>query len=216
MSMKIREYADTRTEMKPGDVIAFGGKSNFSEIIKFSTRSNVSHVGIILQTKIVQDEGNRFFNQIIESTGRDGVAVHRMSDRMRYKGEIWWLPLRRNLLENNFDSSKFYNFLFNEVKGRPYDMGQAILSAIDVLDKVPLTDIDGPTRNREDFDKFFCSELVAAGLEKAGIVKDVNASEVTPLDLCSWNIFEDDYIQLKGDNDKGIRRFNSSDPSDWA
>ena len=56
MAMIKREYEDARPEMKPGDVIAFGAKGHFSEIIKFSTRSLVSHVGIILQTKVVDDK----------------------------------------------------------------------------------------------------------------------------------------------------------------
>lgn len=216
MAKKTIEYSDAREKMKPGDVIAFGGRSNFSEIIKFSTRSAVSHVGVILQTKVVQDDSNRYFNQIIESTSHDGVGIHRLSERMGYSGEIWWLPLRRNLWEEKFNSTNFYNFLFNETKGRPFDMAQAVLAAVDFLDKIPLTDIEGPTRNSEDFNKFFCSELVAAGLEKAGVVENVNTAEVTPIDLCSWNIYEDDYYQLKGDEDKKIRRYNSSDPSEWA
>lgn len=43
-------YAKFREKMKPGDVIAFGGKGRFSELIKWSTKSVVSHVGVILQT----------------------------------------------------------------------------------------------------------------------------------------------------------------------
>ncbi len=57
---KIR-YENVRDRMRPGDVIAFGGKGHFSEIIKFATRSDVSHVGVILQTKITDDTTDRFF-----------------------------------------------------------------------------------------------------------------------------------------------------------
>ncbi len=216
MAMQHITYTEARKEMKAGDVIAFGGKGHFSEIIKFSTRSAVSHVGIVLQTKIVEEESGRFFNQIVESTGHDGVGVYRLSDRLEYDGEIWWLPLRRNLWEQKFDRKTFYNFLFNEVKGRPYDMIQAVKSALDLLDKLPLTDIKGPTRNSEDFEKFFCSELVAAGLEKAGMTGAINASEVTPVDLCRWDIYEDDYYMLKGEKTKLISRHNSLDPSAWS
>lgn len=211
MAIKIKKYKDVRQDMKAGDVIAFGGKGHFSEIIKFATRSTVSHVGIILQTRVLEDESGRFFNQIIESTGHDGVAVYRLSDRLGYDGEIWWLPLRQDIWESKFDSMKFYNFLFNEVKGRPYDVSQAVTSALDMLDKLPF-DIKGPTYNKEDFDKFFCSELVAAGLEKAGMVGEINASEVTPVDLCRWNIYEDDYYMLKGE-EKPISRYNTQTPS---
>ncbi len=219
MSVKQIEYDVARGLMKPGDVIAFGGKGHFSEIIKFATFSDVSHVGVILQTKIPEDDTERFFNQIIESTslnGFNGVNISRFSDRMdAYKGELWWLPLKKEIHDNLFDRKKFFDFLFNQAKAKkPYDMPQAIKSALDALDKLPFGS-HGPTYNREDFSKFFCSELVAAGLEIAGAVGTVNAAEVTPIDLCRWNIYEKKYYQLKGDTSKKISRFNTASPSVW-
>lgn len=218
-------YDEARSRMQPGDVIAFGGKGHFSETIKFATRSDVSHVGVILQTKITDDGTGRFFNQIIESTslnGFNGVNISRFSDRLdSYEGEIWWLPLSEEIRKTRFDQKKFYDFLFNQAKKRkPYDMPQAINSALDILDTLPFGK-HGPTYNREDFSKFFCSELVAAGLEVAGAVDSVNASEVTPIDLCRWKIYQDIYYMLKGDPEgdpkkkKKISRFNTALPSGW-
>lgn len=219
MTVEQISYSDARPKMKAGDVIAFGGKGHFSEIIKFATFSDVSHVGVILQTKVTDDSTDRFFNQIIESTslnGFNGVNISRFSDRLdTYEGELWWLPLRSEIRENKFDSANFYNFLFNQARERKgYDMPQAIKSALDALDQLPF-DKHGPAYNKEDFSKFFCSELVAAGLEKAGSVGEVNASEVTPIDLCRWSIYENKYYQLKGDSSKKISRFNTANPSDW-
>jgi len=219
MSAKQITYEEARDLMQPGDVIAFGGKGHFSEIIKFATFSTVSHVGVILKTKIPEDDTSRFFNQIIESTslhGFNGVNVSRFSDRLNsYEGELWWLPLSEKIRETSFDKKVFFNFLFNQAKERkPYDMPQAIKSAVDALDKLPF-DAHGSAYNREDFSKFFCSELVSAGLEVAGAVDSVNASEVTPIDLCRWNIYEDSYYQLKGESSKRISRFNTASPSDW-
>lgn len=219
MTMQIRTYQDARADMQPGDVIAFGGKGHFSEVIKFVTRSEVSHVGVILQTKVVDDTSGRFFNQVIESTSLhnfNGVVVSRLSDRLEaYDGEIWWLPLDPSLRQEKFNAVAFYNFLFNQARERKgYDLPQALQSAVDVLDTLPLGG-RGPGYNREDFSRFFCSELVAAGLEKAGTVGTVNASEVTPIDLCRWNIYAQTYYRLKGDSGKGISRFNTLDPQDW-
>ena len=219
MSSKQITYEEARKLMQPGDVIAFGGKGHFSEIIKFATLSSVSHVGVILQTKIPEDNTGRFFNQIIESTslnGFNGVNVSRFSDRLNtYEGELWWLPLKREIRDESFDKRKFFDFLFNQAKERkPYDMPQAIKSAVDALDKLPFG-IHGPDYNQEDFSKFFCSELVSAGLEIAGAVSSVNASEVTPIDLCRWSIYESSYYQLKGESSKRISRFNTASPSDW-
>jgi hypothetical protein len=218
MSVKQIAYAEARKLMQPGDVIAFGGKGHFSEIIKFATFSSVSHVGVILQTKIPED--NRFFNQIIESTslnGFNGVNVSRFSDRLNtYEGELWWLPIRKKIREKSFDNKKFFDFLFNQAKERkPYDMPQAIKSAVDTLDSLPFG-VHGPGYNKEDFSKFFCSELVSAGLEVAGAVGSVNSSEVTPIDLCRWNIYESSYYQLKGESSKRISRFNTASPADWS
>lgn len=207
-------YEEARSRMLPGDVIAFGGKGHFSEIIKFATFSDVSHVGVILQTKITNEPSERFFNQIIESTslnGFNGVNISRFSDRLdTYDGELWWLPLSQQIRKNRFDQQKFYEFLFNQAKARkPYDMPQAIRSSLDVLDA------HGVGCNKEDFSRFFCSELVAAGLEVAGAVSSVNASEVTPIDLCRWNIYQSNYYRLKGDPAKCISRYNTASPTLW-
>ena len=204
--MKRAKYEEVRHLMKPGDVIAFGGKGHFSEIVKFATFSQVSHVGVILQTKIVDDDSDRHFNQIIESTSLDGfngVNVSRFSDRLStYDGELWWLPLH-NLVRDTFNTKDFFNFLFNHAKNRtPYDTPQAIKSALDLLDKY-----SSLTRNTEDFGKMFCSELVAAGLEIAGAIPPINASEVTPIELCRWSIY-DRCVQISGE-DMEISRFNS-------
>lgn len=219
MSVVQMKYEKVRDMMQPGDVIAFGGKGHFSEIIKFATFSEISHVGVILQTKVTDEDSERFFNQIIESTslnGFNGVNISRFSDRLEtYEGELWWLPLNEQIREDKFNQKTFYNFLFNQAKERKaYDMPQAIKSALDALDQLPFG-LHGPGYNSEDFSKFFCSELVAAGLEKAGAVGTVNASEVTPIDLCRWNIYRGEYYQLKGDPDKKISRFNTASPSDW-
>jgi hypothetical protein len=92
-------------------------------------------------------------------------------------------------------------------------MPQAIKSALDALDKVPL--VGNLTHNAEDFSRFFCSELVAAALEAAGAISHINASEVTPIDLCSFALFENDYYQLKG-NRKEIRGYNATSPTGWG
>ena len=217
--MERMEYGEARSLMKPGDVIAFGGKGHFSELVKFATRAEVSHVGVILQTRIVDDDTGRFFNQIIESTSShnyNGVVVSRLSERLEtYEGEIWWLPLDETLRRDRFDSVGFYNFLFNQARARKgYDVPQALKSAVDTLDQLPFG-LHGPGFNKEDFSRFFCSELVAAGLEAAGSVGTVNASKVTPIDLCRWRIYADVYYQIKGEPDRTISRYNTLDPALW-
>jgi hypothetical protein len=217
MSRQTISYQDARNLMKPGDVIAFAGKGNFSEIIKWATRANVSHVGVILQSKLlIEGEPQQgYFNQIIESTslnGFSGVSISRLSDRIAtYGGEMWWLPLSDSV-RTKLDFERFFSFLIHQER-KPYDLPQALKSALDALDKVPL--VGGLTYNIEDFSRFFCSELVAAGLEAGGAIRSLNASEVTPIDLCMFNIYKQEYFQLKGD-DKTIRAFNTVSPEGWG
>ena len=212
MPVKKVKYDKIRKEMLPGDVIAFGGKSHFSEIIKFATLSSVSHVATILHTQVPDDK--RYFNQVIESTGHGGgVTITRVSELLtHYNGDIWWLPLKKEIREKKFNQKEFFNFLFQQAKEKKkYDVAQGVGSAIDIFDKLG-QGFFGLGSNKEDFSKFFCSELVAAGLEKAGTVGSINASEITPIELCTWNIYEDQYYLLKGDIKTRIKHFNSKAP----
>ncbi len=183
------KYENIRDRMKPGDLIAFGGYGFISNTIKSVTNSNVSHVGTILQTNIPTIEGF-YINQVIESVGKgkgglSGVVINRMSDHIRdYEGDIWWLPLNAEAREK-FDQSIFFSFMLAQV-GKPYDAPQAIGSALDFIPD-----------NREDLDKLYCSELVAAGYEKVEIIGEINASEQTPIDDCNFPIFDEEE-QIKG------------------
>ena len=69
--------------------------------------------------------------------------------------------------------------------------------------------------NEEDLENFFCSELVAAGLEAGRVLDTINASEVTPIDLCRFNIYQDEYFQFRGEELTRIRGFNSMDSTRW-
>jgi hypothetical protein len=212
MALLHASYSEVRSKMRPGDVIAFGGKSHFSQLIKFATRSAVSHVGVVLQSKMLigNDVQGGYFNQIIESAtinGFAGVSINRMSFRMEYDGEIWWMPLAEKV-RKKLDFNKFYNFLLHQNR-KKYDTSQVAFAGLDFTDKIPL--IGSLTHNEEDFSKFFCSELVAAGLEAGGVIDSINSSEVTPIDMCNFKLYGNDYYQIKGD-EKEIRGYNKLDP----
>lgn len=142
MALKMKDYWQIRSAVKPGDIIAFGGKGNFSELIKWATRATVSHVGIIMQTQVKNAPGigeDGYLNQIIESAslnGFSGVNISRLSDRVKtYDGEMWMLrlaPAAREKLQPN--QEKFFNWCLNQ-DHKPYDVPQAIKSALDLIDK---------------------------------------------------------------------------------
>lgn len=164
------KYSDIRDQMKPGDVIAFGGNGFVSSVIKSVTDSDISHVGIIMRSEDSH-------NYIIESNGKTGVCVRLMSSRLEeYEGDVWWLPM-----SVAFDKSVFIDFLMRQ-EGKEYDAPQAIGSAL-----------DGIPDCQENLDRLFCSELVAAALEYVGAIPNVNASEMTPADVCRFDIYEGRY-----------------------
>lgn len=218
--MKFSPYSEVRSQMKPGDIIAFAGKDNFSDIIKWATRSNVSHVGVVFETKVMFDDEPQhgIIVDVMESTtlyvdsvtGKrtSGVQRNRLSDRINYhNGQVWWLPLS-DRSRQNLDLKKFTDFLLHNDK-HEYDLPQAILAGIDTLDKL------GITKNTEDFARFFCSELVAAALEISGVIGNINASEVTPIDLCYFSLFTDDYYLLTGETLE-IQGYNTRNPENFG
>ena len=187
-----KRYNEIRGEIKPGDVFAFSGKGKFSDLIKWGTSSVVSHVGVVIQN-IVD------FNQIIEAAtinGFSGVSINFVHERlMSYDGGVWWLPLHAKTRER-LDISRFQDFLLKQV-GKDYDLPQAITAGIDTFDDFGL-------KNIENFDKLFCSEIVAGAFKVCGIVS-LNASETTPIDLCELDIYTENCYQLKGEPAKKFK-----------
>lgn len=217
------DYDKARPLMQAGDVIAFGGHTWVSGIIKWATRSPVSHLGVILQTRALNDKNTtRFFNLVVESTMWEnfiGVDNARLSDRLDgYEGDAWWLPLSDET-RARFNEAAFFDFLYS-VKHKGFDLPQAIQAAFDFASRKDKKDIRESFKSQEDLSRFYCSELVAAALEAAGVVGNINASEVTPVDLCCWKLFKPEYYCLKKANPKKepleITGFNSMDPALWG
>jgi hypothetical protein len=202
------QYHEVREKILPGDVVAFSGLNNFSDVIKWATAATVSHVGIVYQTSVIlDDQGQKnLVVDLMESTflhrdpesGRStgGVQRTRLCGHLEsYHGHVWWLPLSGEA-RRELNVERLVRFL-NEQNGKAYDVPQAVRSALDHLDGLPL--LGGVTRNEEDFSRFFCSELVTAALEAGGVLPCINASEVTPIDLCTFRLYDDNYYLLKGD-----------------
>jgi hypothetical protein len=202
--MRHSTYKAIRNTLKPGDVLAWGGPGPVSAGIKFATRSNVSHVSIVLHTMCVG--GMDPIVSMIESTslgdGDSGVNIVRVSTAVKkYEGEVWVLPLRDDVFKE-LHIVDFTSWLIKQ-DGKKYDTPQAIMSAID--GPVP----DSP----EDFSKLFCSELDTGALKKGRLFEsdlvrpllieaefdpyDMNASEMTPADVCKFNIYNET-VQIKG------------------
>jgi hypothetical protein len=182
--------------MRPGDLIAFGGKGNFSTLIKMRTRSTVSHVGAVL---LRLDAGAVPRVEVIESTslyGKKGVQTNALGQHVaNYGGEIWWLPLSEKVRER-FAPAAFVERAITYL-GRPYDFKQAVGAAIDWPERL----VGNVFENDEDFQRFFCSELIAALYEHSHVLSDINASEETPADLVRRRLYRECY-QIAGEPTK--------------
>ena len=212
--MRLQSYGAVRGLMRPGDVIAFGGKGHLSDLIKWGTRSNVSHVGIVFHSSVPGSDST--IVDIMESTtlyedpetGKRtrGVQRNRLSRRLKYEqGEMWWLPLSDEARARMNEDDLVRFLLHNDEK--EYDMMQALQSGLD------LGTVLGQAK--EDYSSFFCSELVSAALEYAGVMKNVNASEVTPADLCMFSIYADTYSLITGE-ERRIKGYNQMDPTGFG
>ena len=67
--------------------------------------------------------------------------------------------------------------------------------------------------NQSDFENFFCSEFVTGALIASTVISGINASQVTPVDLCRFHIYERS-IQFKGER-ATIRGFNGINLPRW-
>jgi hypothetical protein len=189
-------YEQYRPQMQTGDLIAFSGNAGFSKVIKWATKSDYSHVGIVVKS----DLGNGFGDDsilIIESTlatslldannkqAIKGVQMHWLSKRIdMYNGSVSWLGLKNPI--NPVKKAEMEAWLRETHNNKvPYDHVQIYNAAIDWFDELGLS-------NQPEFSTLFCSELVAKALKIAGVIDpSINPSEQTPDDVIKYPCFKD-------------------------
>ncbi|GGF67179.1 hypothetical protein [Alteromonas lipolytica] len=211
-------YEEIKHLIEPGDIIAFGGTSLFSRWTKFTTRSVVTHTAMVIDVPT----DNRSISTasdltMIEATsikGKKGVMHNYVGERIKhYKGDVWWLPLHSEAKQQLHQQWHTFHDFLAEQMGKSYDIWQLFGAAIDVFDDHRW--FNWITYNRKKFNRWFCSELVAEGLNQAGIVSELNPSETTPKDICQFSIYQPRYVQLKGKR-RVITGYNSQDPFGWG
>jgi len=210
MTMHPANYDDIRQNAKAGDVFAFGGNSWLSDIFKTLQGSPVSHAGTILSAAT----GASDHPMLIEATvafGQNEFTVKQSPLEEvidEYDGHVWWLPLSPAV---PFEEPPFKTFLEGTI-GVPFDYaGGAGVILGEVLDNILGREVEIVP---EDLSAYFCSELVAQALEEAKTVPPINASEVSPKDLCKWAIFGQDYHFVdQGREVPEIPGYNTIDPS---
>jgi len=192
-------YNNIRYKMKFGDVVAFSGKGGVSNIIKWKTGSDISHVGMVLESEFIAGEKRIL---LIESTSLvnipdlrtreliKGVQQQHLSQRLdSYEGQAYYYELKT--VVDDLRKNTMYNWLMSKHASRtPYDSVQALGSAIDLLDNMGF-------ENKPDFSSLFCSEMVAKVLQLGDFLPSaINPSEQTPADVITYDCFKE-RVQIK-------------------
>jgi len=182
--------------MRTGDIIAMGDDSFISRLVRFGTRSDVGHVGMVYRTQ--------GFVELLEAvkTGRlsGRIGVTRLSQRVaeyeRCGGRMWWLPLSEDI-RADLDEDRLIAAMAAQ-EGVKYDLWGAIASGT-IFSAEP-----DPT-------SLFCSESCAYAFRQAGVLPaGWNYSETTPQELIALRLYAC-AVPLVG-NIPEPRGFNSVEP----
>ena len=171
MPRKERVYGELRSLLKTGDLVLFSGQDKVSRIIRWRTKSDYSHVGMVLNSPDYHDDVT-----IWEATKPVGVRLTPLSEHVRnYEGSIVLRRLRNAQLSD--EDMKEFKVLFEELSGRPFEqeIPQLIGAAFDLFPE-QLT--------KEDLSSLFCSELVAEAYQALSLLDEYKPSnEYTPADF---------------------------------
>jgi hypothetical protein len=199
-------YLRARDRIQSLDAIVFSGTEPVSKAIQTASHSPISHIGLAVRVQLLTPAGPDplDFVCIVESTsltaGKVGIQLNRCAEHVRqYPGGIYHLPLRADV-RARIDWKATLNFL-HSMRDKNYDYTGAFLSLASHL-PFPIH------LGHEDLGRVFCSEFVTACYEAAGIIPPRNASQCWPSEICTWQLYEEDYYQIKG-NTRPIPGYNS-------
>lgn len=160
-------YSFLRDSLETGDIILFSGNSFISHLIRMATRSDYSHVGMVLKfngyDSVFLWESTKLSNvgDILSGKKKNGVQITLLSERIEnYNGSC----VLRRLASPSFTSAQIdsLNQLRRELRNRPYERNkkELILSLYD----------NAGGKNEEDLSSVFCSELVAEAYQRLGLI----------------------------------------------
>jgi hypothetical protein len=181
--------------MKSGDLIVFSGTDPIGAAITKVTRSQYTHVGLVLIVKgtpcILESTIGPVGVDVLALQEVQGVGITDLRHRVQAihdaaTGERVWHAARTTALTYE-QECKLMQYALG-IHGIEYDMVQALLSAMDSLDAVI-------GKGKSDLTKLFCSELVVAcELACTGTVyhdkhdPPINASRVVPYEVLELHV----------------------------
>jgi len=158
--------------MKPGDILAFSGRSLVSRLIELGTYGAISHVGIVGDHGLLF-EANLYDREPCSIQGRllSGTQAHTIESRLGYNGRIWHYPLIAPLYRH--ERRRLVSFLIDTL-GLPYDEIGAFRAG--GIGFSWLESLLHPA----DLTRVFCSEWTCAALTHIGRFKTTNVSRYSP------------------------------------
>lgn len=150
MKNDLTQYLKHREMMQTGDVLSFQSHSIIGSAIRWWTKSDVNHTGMVIRFPTYELGCDRIF--VIEAMGKR-LEMNSLSERLeKFKGQTWWLSLKEefNPIRNVIGGRALY-YVGTEVM---YDYKGCILG-----------NLFG--RAKKDKSKLFCSEAFWLFVEEA-------------------------------------------------
>ncbi len=171
--MNLNRYDEIRPHLRTGDIVLFSGKGGMSSLIRAFTDSEVSHEGMVIRHRNIDQVELYESTTLSNLTKFKGVQIVSLRDRiLTYKGEIWIRRLHG--FDFNTKRKQQLNHFIAEHKGKHYEknMFEMLGSSCRWI------------YNRPDMSTIFCSELIAALWMTWGILSTgLPANEYTPADF---------------------------------
>lgn len=189
------QYSQIRNDLKTGDLVLFSGKGMISNVIKLMTRSNWSHVGMVVRIEdwdavmLWEATNTKRGKDFYSGKPKKGVQLVNLSDRVATALENGYEVAVRQLhdFELTAEHRKSLAKLREAFKHKEYE------ESIVELFKSAYDGFAGS--NEEDNSSLFCSELVAEAYQTMGLIaQDKASNEFVPKDFSS----EKDLGLLKG------------------
>ena len=196
-------YETLQSQLKIGDVMAFGGTDLPSDVVKLATRSRFVHVAIVFSTDLLaplqelkdgvsQTDSILIMESHVDAslpsvgTGKCtlGVQMQWLSQRLKtYDGNLWWAPLKTPLTAEGIAAMQTW-LRKMEAQRIPYDFTQAIEVGVAAFTRTQ-------REHLTDYSALFCSELVTVSLQLAGALdSEINASAQTPADVMQFSCLQ--------------------------
>lgn len=162
-------YDQYRDQLKTGDILLFSGRGWFSTMVRMTTNSEFSHVGMVIKDDrwdfltIWESTKDHSLLDLESGNFSCGVQLFPLSRRLEtYDGDVYFRPLEGVTVDEGMIAELAE--LRRQLKGRSFerDWGELFLAA---------KDFGFIKDNTEDLSSLFCAELVAEAYQAMGLLR---------------------------------------------